>query len=141
LGGVIPVSLHVDRAEEKAINRAFTNILCVDVQETARFYETLLGLKRVGDYGWFVLLGSDGPSGFELGIIDRGHETIPTDVATTAGGVILTFVVDDLGIIDRRARSMNADVIDGPTALSYGQTRLLLRDPSGTLVDVSSPTR
>ncbi len=123
------------------MNRAFTNILCIDVQGTARFYETLLDLRRIGDYGWFVLLGSNGPSGFELGFIDSSHETVPTAMATTAGGIMLTFVVDDVRAVHRRAEAMNAEIIQEPTALFYGQTRLLLRDPSGTVVDVSSPSR
>jgi catechol 2,3-dioxygenase-like lactoylglutathione lyase family enzyme len=123
------------------MNRAFTNILCHNVQETARFYETLLDLRRVGDHGWFVLLGSDRPSGFELGFIERSHEAVPEAMATEAGGVVLTFVVDDVEDIHRRAVAMNAEILQEPTALFYGQTRLLLRDPSGTVVDVSSPTR
>jgi catechol 2,3-dioxygenase-like lactoylglutathione lyase family enzyme len=123
------------------MNRAFTSILCVDVQETARFYETLLGLKRIGDFGWFVLLGSDGLPNFELGFIDKDHETIPTALATMSGGVLLTFVVEDVQAVHLQAQAMNADVLQGPTKLFYGQTRMLLRDPSGTVVDVSSPTR
>ncbi len=121
------------------MNRAFTNILCQDVQQTARFYEALLGLKPVGDFGWFILLGSDETPGFELGILQRNHETIPPDLAVPPAGVILTFVVADVEKIYSQALAMDVEILQAPTDLPYGQRRLLLRDPAGSTVDISAP--
>jgi catechol 2,3-dioxygenase-like lactoylglutathione lyase family enzyme len=122
------------------MERAFTNILASDVAATARFYEGLLGMRRLGDFGWFVLLGGGAGDRFELGILDRHHETVPAALAASPAGVILTFVVDDVHAVHDRARDMGVDVIEGPKDMFYGQTRLLLRDPSGAVVDVSSLT-
>jgi predicted enzyme related to lactoylglutathione lyase len=124
---------------DETMNRAFSNILTDDVSATAQFYEDLLDMKRAGDFGWFVILSHDDMPGFELGVLDRNHETIPTGVTANPSGVVLTFVVTSLEDVHSQAISMNAEVIEGPTDLPYGQRRLMLRDPAGTAVDISSP--
>lgn len=121
------------------MNRAFSNILTTDVAATAQFYVDLLGMKRSGDFGWFTLLSHDDMPGFELGVLDQTHETIPSHVAAAPSGVILTFVVASVEKTRERAVAMQAEIIDGPRDLPYGQRRLMLRDPSGTIVDVSAP--
>lgn len=121
------------------MNRAFTNILCGNVDETARFYQELLGMTRAGDFGWFVVLAHDAMPGFELGVLERDHDTLPPGVASPPGGIVLTFVVDDLDEVHARARAMRAEVVQEPTDLPYGQRRLMLRDPAGSAVDISAP--
>lgn len=121
------------------MKRAFSNILAGDVSTTASFYEDLLGMKRTGDFGWFVVLSHDDMPGFELGVLDRNHETIPDGVNANPSGIVLTFVVASVDDVHSRATIMNAEVVEGPTDLPYGQRRLMLRDPAGTAVDVSSP--
>ena len=123
------------------MNRAFTSILCSNVDATAQFYQSLLGMTRAGDFGWFIVLSHDALPGFELGILARNHETIPPEVATRSGGVILTFVVDDVEAVHQKAKAVQAEVVQGPTDLPYGQRRLMLRDPAGTAIDISSPIR
>ena len=121
--------------------RAFTNILTHDVEQTAQFYQTLLGMTRTGDFGWFVILSHDAMPGLELGILEKDHDTLPSALSARPAGVVLTFVVGDLDVVHARALSMQADIIQDPTDLPYGQRRLMLRDPAGTAVDVSSPIR
>ena len=121
------------------MQRAFTNILAANVDATARFYEDLLGLRRAGDFGWFVILSHEDMPGFELGILDRNHDTIPKGVSRTPAGVIATFVVSDVAAVHDKAIAMKAEIVEGPTDLPYGQRRLMLRDPAGTAVDVSAP--
>ena len=123
------------------MNRAFVNILTADVAATAQFYQDLLGMKRTGDFGWFVLLSHAEMPQFEIGVLDRNHETIPGDVSSTPSGFIATFVVEDVAEVHKRAIAMNAEVIQEPTDLSYGQRRLMLRDPDGAVVHVGAPIR
>ena len=123
------------------MKRAFTNILTDDVEQTARFYEELLGMKRSGDFGWFVILTHDDMPRYEIGILDRDHETIPDNVVKSPGGSILTFVVADLEDVVERATAMRAEIIQEPTDLPYGQRRLMVRDPAGSAIDISSPIR
>ena len=123
------------------MQRAFTNILSRNVDATSVFYENLLSMERSGDFGWFVILTHKDMPAFELGILDLFHETIPEGVVSRAGGAIITFVVSDLDAIATKARSMKAKIIQEPTDLPYGQRRLMLRDPDGLAVDISSPIR
>lgn len=122
------------------MQRAFTNILCEDPARTASFYERLLGMTRHADFGWFIILTHEGMPGREFGLLDRGHETVPEGLATPPAGVIVTFVVENVEPFFRTARDMGAEIVEEPTDLFYGQRRLLLRDPEGTVVDISSPT-
>ena len=121
------------------MKRAFTNILSDDVEGTAQFYQDLLGMKRAGDFGWFIVLSHDEMSGFEMGVLKKDHETVPRELSSNSGGSILTFVVSDLEELHAKAVSMGAEIIQGPTDLPYGQRRLMLRDPVGSAIDISSP--
>lgn len=121
------------------MNRAFTNILCSNVPATAQFYQDLLGMKRIGDFGWFIVLSHDEMPHFEMGILSKDHETIPPELSFAPAGFILTFVVSDIEDVYARAIAMRVPIIQEPTDLPYGQRRLLLRDPSGAVVDVSAP--
>lgn len=121
------------------MKRAFTNILSSDIEVTAQFYQDLLGMTRTGDFGWFIVLSHDEMPEFELGVLDSNHDTVPTGLSSSPAGCILTFVVNDLEEVHARAVSMQAEIIQEPTDLPYGQRRLMLRDPAGSAVDVSSP--
>ncbi|MEM8871380.1 MAG: VOC family protein [Pseudomonadota bacterium] len=121
------------------MKRAFTNILTGDVEGTSAFYEHLLGMNRRGDFGWFVVLGHPELTGFELGILDKAHETLKPNTATAQGGIILTFVVEDVEAVYAQSRSMGVTILQEPTDMFYGQRRLLLSDPAGTTVDISAP--
>ncbi len=121
------------------MNRCFTNILSEDVARTAAFYEAVLGMRRHFDSDWFVILTHDGIDGLELGILKRDHDLVPGVARRAPAGVIMTFVVTDCDEVFARARSGGAEVLEPPTDMFYGQRRLLLRDPDGTIVDVSSP--
>lgn len=123
------------------MKRAFTNILSGNVEETAGFFEKLLSMKRAGDFGWFVVLSHDDMPAFELGVLDKDHNTIPPGLSSSPAGYILTFVVDDLKEVHDRAISMQTEILQEPTDLPYGQRRLMLRAPDGSVVDVSSPIR
>lgn len=121
------------------MNRAITTLLSPDVAATAAFYETLLGMTRSGDFGWYVLMGHAALPGLELGVLDRAHDTVPRDLDGRAAQVFQTFVVENVEAIHRKARTLGAPILSPPSDLPYGQRRLLLQDPSGTVLDVSSP--
>ncbi len=98
-------------------------------------------MKRTGDFGWFIVLSHDDMSGFEMGVLAQDHETVPSGVSGHPAGAMLTFVVNDVEATYRKATAMKAEIIQVPIDLPYGQRRLMLRDPAGTAVDVSSPIR
>mgnify|MGYP001160011817 FL=1 len=121
------------------MTRSFTNVLSDTPDRTATFYEELLGMTRHFDSDWFVILTHPGVSGLEFGILQRDHDVVPQAIRSAPAGVILTFVVDDLAPVVETAQRLDAEIVDGPTRMPYGQMRLLLRDPDGTVIDVSCP--
>ena len=122
------------------MNRMFVNILSKDVSACAGFYEELLGMTRHFDSDWFVILTHPNTPGLEFGVLQRDNEIVPASVRAAPQGVVVTFVVDDVQAVFEKARALGARVIQEPTEMFYGQTRLLLADPEGTVVDVSAPT-
>lgn len=121
------------------VQRLFYNILAENVAQTAKFYTELLGLKRHFDSDWFVILTPEQGPLIELGIFDRSHEVVPDHDFTHAAG-LLTFVVDDVMSVFQHAKLLGIDIVEPPRAMFYGQTRMVLRDPNGLLVDISSLT-
>lgn len=121
------------------MNRCFTNILVSDVERAARFYEDLLGMVRHFDSDWFVILTHPDRDGLEYGLLQRDNDVVPPEARSAPAGIIVTFVVDDLDPVLQRATSLGADILEAPTDMFYGQRRMLLRDPDGTIIDVSAP--
>lgn len=120
------------------MQRCFTNILSADVETTAAFYENILHLKRHFDSDWFVILTHDNLNGLELGILQRDSDVVPMAIRSSPAGIMVTFVVEDCHIVFERARHFAAEILEQPTDMPYGQRRMLLRDPDGTVIDVSS---
>ena len=120
------------------MQRSFTNILTEEVTATAAFYETLLGLTAKFSSDWFVNLADPDNPALELGILKQTHEIVPARAQKATAGIILTFVVNDCDAVYQRAREMNANIVEAPREMPYGQRRMILRDPAGTFIDVSS---
>lgn len=120
------------------MQRCFTNILSASVDTTVQFYENVLGMTRHFDSDWFVILTHKSIDGLELGVLQRDHEIIPTSARNAPAGVMITFVVDNCDSIHSKAIKTGAEIVEPPTDMAYGQRRMLLLDPDGTVVDVSS---
>jgi len=120
------------------INRLLTNICSDNLVESRDFYIKLFHFKVAYDSDWFIHLISINKK-LELGIIDRTNELVPKDFQNSPQGFYITFVVDNVDALYTIAVSEKFKIINKPENTSYGQRRLLLQDPSGTLVDISSP--
>ncbi len=121
------------------MQRCFANILTEEVAATAAFYENLLGMKPQFTSDWFINLVDPEAPGLELGILKQTSEIIPVRAQRAPAGVILTFVVDDCDAVYEQALAQNANIVEAPREMPYGQRRMILRDPAGTFVDISSP--
>ena len=120
------------------INRILANICSDHLKESRDFYIKLFDFKTNYDSDWFVhLISKDGKH--ELGIIDRTNEIVPQEFQNNPQGFYLTFVVDHVDELHKLAVAEKFDIVSEPTDTFYGQRRLLLKDPNGTLVDISSP--
>ena len=120
------------------INRLLVNICSDNLPETRDFYTTLFDFQVDFDSDWFVHLISKAKQ-LELGIIDRSSDLVPADYQSAPNGFYVTFVVEDVDELHKLALEKKFSIITEPSDTFYGQRRLLLKDPSGTLVDVSSP--
>ncbi len=123
-----------------AINRVLYNIMTSDLAATRDFYVRLLDMVPIYDSAWYIVLKPAEESPHELGIIDVSHEVVPEAFRGSPAGTYLTFVVGDVTEVFRRAQDLGLEILEPPTDLFYGQRRMLLADPNGLLVDISSPT-
>jgi len=115
-----------------------TNICSNNLAESRDFYTKLFDFNVDFDSDWFVHLISKDKK-LELGIIDRTNDIVPKDFQNNPQGFYVTFVVDNADEIFKIAESEHFEIISEPKDAFYGQRRLLLKDPNGTLVDISSP--
>ncbi|WP_064967576.1 VOC family protein [Tenacibaculum ovolyticum] len=122
----------------KKINRIMTNICSDNLPESRNFYTKLFDFNVDFDSDWFIHLISKDKK-LELGIIDRTNDIVPKDFQDNPQGFYVTFVVDSADEIFQIAESEKFEIISEPTDTFYGQRRLLLKDPNGVLVDISSP--
>ncbi|MFD3701544.1 VOC family protein [Nocardia sp. NPDC058658] len=122
-----------------AISRSFVNICSDRLPATRDFYVDLLGFRIAYDSDWFVQL-DDAGSGATIGIIARDHDLVPEHARGGFGGSYITIVVDDVEPVYARVKDLRVPVVEEPRDLFYGQRRMLVTDPNGYLVDVSSPT-
>ncbi|WP_274424793.1 VOC family protein [Chelativorans sp. YIM 93263] len=125
---------------QSTIRRTMYNIAADDLGALRDFYCALFDMEAIYESDWYiVLVPVEGPR-FELGIIARNSEVTPNPATRPHGGGYLTFVVDEVLVAFEQAKAMNAEIIEPPTDLFYGQRRMLMRDPAGTVLDVSSPS-
>ena len=122
------------------LNRVLFNVLCQDLGETVAFYRKLFGLETVYDSEWYVILSPAGQPNVQIGLVDQVSEFTPRHAWGMHEGTYLTFVVDDVIEVLDRARAMGAEIVSEAVALDYGQTRGLIRDLNGMVIDISTPT-
>lgn len=121
----------------KSINRIMTNICSDNLAESKNFYTKLFDLDIAYDSDWFVHLASKDKK-LELGIIKRDNEIVPKEFQHSPQGFYITFVVDNADELFEIAETEDFEIVSEPADTFYGQRRLLLKDPDGVLVDISS---
>ena len=121
------------------IQRVFASVFTDHLHESRSFWVDLMGFAVTFDSNWFVHLAAPGDAGLELGLVKRDHETIPAAYRGAPSGSLITVVVDDVDVFHDRAVFMGVPILEAPTDMFYGQRRMLVTDPNGQLVDVSSP--
>jgi uncharacterized glyoxalase superfamily protein PhnB len=65
---------------------------------------------------------------------------VPPPYRADPAGIVLTFVVDDVDALHIQARRQGIPVVAPPRDQFYGRRRMLVTDPNGLLVDVSTPS-
>lgn len=122
----------------QTINRLLLNVLSDDLEASKAFYTALFDFQVDYDSDWFVHLISYERQ-LELGIMSVDSEILPKGIQPVPRGFYTTFVVKDADEVFQLARQLGLDVISEPEDTFYGQRRLVLRSPEGSIIDVSSP--
>jgi predicted enzyme related to lactoylglutathione lyase len=123
-----------------ALARVQFNVLCQDLAASVAFYRQLLDLETTYESDWFVTLSPKGQPDIEIGLIDQVSQFTPRHAWGLHEGTYLTFIVDDVYDVMDKARALGAEVVAEPVALDYGQTRGLIQDLNGMVLDISTPT-
>lgn len=122
----------------KTLNRLLLNLISDDLDASKTFYTTLFDFEVDFDSDWFVHLMSKEHS-LELGLISDTSDVLPPEAMAGSQGFYATLVVDDADAVFDDAGNLGTTIVSGPENTFYGQRRLVLRAPEGTLIDVSSP--
>jgi catechol 2,3-dioxygenase-like lactoylglutathione lyase family enzyme len=110
-----------------------------DVAASARFYREHFGFEVAFEAEWYVSLRHPLPPHAEIALLDAGHETIPAGHRTPAAGVLVNIEVADVDGVASRLAAAGVPVVQELRSESFGQRHVIVRDPSGVLVDVITP--
>lgn len=121
------------------ITDIFTVICSDDVSASRDFYIDLLGFDVSFEADWYVQLQGRHPSRPQLGIVARGHESVPERFRQRPAGVLVSVEVDDVDAVHDRAvaagLTLELTLRDEP----WGQRHFITVDPDGVAVDVITP--
>ncbi|PSL02277.1 VOC family protein [Cecembia rubra] len=125
------------RPSKVLTTRMIANLFSNNLHQSKVFYEKLLDFKAEFESSWYINLKSQ--DGFlEIGLFPKNTDIIPSNYVQSTPGINLAFVVNDLNEVYERALTMNATIVLKPEGEFYGQRRMLIEDPNGLLLDISS---
>ncbi len=113
------------------INRAVPNISSDRAADTRDFFTELLGFDVVMDLGWVVTLASPTNPSVQVTIIGSDDPAAPG----------ISVEVDDVDAVHARAVEQGVEIAYPLRDEEWGVRRFMLREPSGTIVNVLSHRR
>ena len=120
------------------IERLLTNICSKNLEQSKQFYISLFSFRVDYESDWFIHLISEGRE-LELGLILEDHDVVPEQIRDKITGVYITFVVENVDAVFYKSQELGYEIVQAPETTSYGQKRMLVLAPEGTVCDVSSP--
>ncbi|HJZ60576.1 MAG TPA: VOC family protein [Miltoncostaeaceae bacterium] len=115
-------------------------VVCTDEIDASRdFYAGLLGLDVVLECGWYTLLRMPGAPDAQLGLVTRGHPSVPEGFGRAPRGVLVTVEVEDVDAVHARALALGLAIVQELRDEPFGQRHFMTTDPDGLLVDVVTP--
>ena len=118
-----------------AAAQQITFLYAEDPAPSWRFYEQVVGLPLVQDQGSVRIYAVAGGRAF-LGVC-RARAPRSTTESRAEGGVVFTFVTDDVDGAWERLRVRGAAIPDPPAhSAQYGIRHFSFRDPAGYLLEV-----
>ena len=106
------------------------NIASDNLDETREFYENILGLKIVMDFGWIITLASDVTTTPQISIASEGGSGTPVPD--------ISIEVDDVDAVYKKACSAGHEILYELRREDWGVKRFFVRDPSGKILNILS---
>ena len=110
------------------ISRAVPNIKTERPAETRDFFVDLLGFEVAMDLGWVMTLASPTNPSAQVTIISNDDMSAPG----------ISVGVDDVDAVHARAVEQGFEIVYPIRDEEWGVRRFMLREPSGTVVNVVS---
>jgi uncharacterized glyoxalase superfamily protein PhnB len=110
------------------INRAVPNIKAERPAETRDFFVELLGFEVAMDIGWVVTLASSTNPSVQVNIISNDDMAAPG----------ISVGVADVDAVHAKAVEQDLEIVYPLRDEEWGVRRFMLREPSGTVVNVVS---
>jgi catechol 2,3-dioxygenase-like lactoylglutathione lyase family enzyme len=111
-----------------AITRAVPNIRSDRSAETRDFFVNLLGFEVAMDIGWVVTVTSPSNPSLQVNIISNDDMAAPG----------ITVGVEDVDAMHAKALEQGVEIVYPLRDEEWGVRRFMLREPSGTVVNVVS---
>jgi len=113
---------------EPRVARAVPNIKSDRVAETRDFFTQLLGFELAMDNGWVVTVASPANPSAQVTIVGNDDPAAPG----------ISVEVDDVDAIHAAALARGLEIAYSLRDEEWGVRRFMLREPSGTMVNVLS---
>jgi catechol 2,3-dioxygenase-like lactoylglutathione lyase family enzyme len=110
------------------INRAVPNIRSDRPAETRDFFVNLLGFEVTMDMGWIATVASPANPSIQVGIIGNDDPAAPG----------ISVEVGDVDAVHAKAVEQGLEIAYSLRNEEWGVRRFMLREPSGTIVNVLS---
>lgn len=112
------------------VKRIVPNIEMPDPKKARAFYEEVLGLELVMDFGWIMTFASDAPATPQVSIARHGgSDTQVPDISIE---------VDDVDATYDKARRFGCEIVYELTDEDWGVRRFFVRDPAGKTLNIIS---
>jgi catechol 2,3-dioxygenase-like lactoylglutathione lyase family enzyme len=108
------------------VSRAVPNIRSDRPAETREFFTELLGFEVAMDLGWVATVASPDDPSVQVTIISNDDPAAPG----------ISVGVDDVDAVHARAVEMGLEIAYPLRDEEWGVRRFMLREPSGTVVNV-----
>src|SRR5688572_10377849 len=126
--GVGLVGRSSDRTRSVTISRAVPNIKSERPAETRDFFVELLGFEVAMDIGWIVTVAAPTNPSVQVSIIGNDDMAAPG----------ISVGVDDVDAVHAKAVEQGFEIVYPIRDEEWGVRRFMLREPSGTVVNVVS---
>ena len=107
------------------------------LNECEQFYADLFGFKTVFKQDWYIQLLHES-TGTELAFMvpNAANQPKALHAGFAGAGLVLSFEVDDAKKEYERLSSRNLTMVVPLTDEEWGQRHFIIRDPTGTYVDI-----